>query len=71
MGCGVDFETGELFFTRNGVKLPTAFKGVKGRLHPIVGMAQIASAEGNFGEDVVNHPFVWEKANLPSGGWMD
>lgn len=71
MGCGVDFGTGELLFTRNGVKLPTAFKDVKGRLHPIVGMAQIASVEGNFGEDVVNHPFVWEKANLPSGGWMD
>ncbi|KAK7737924.1 hypothetical protein SLS53_006302 [Cytospora paraplurivora] len=38
IGCGVNFSTGTAFFTKNGFYLDTAFREVKGKLYPSVGM---------------------------------
>ncbi|ROV96824.1 hypothetical protein VMCG_07920 [Cytospora schulzeri] len=38
IGCGVNFRTGTAFFTKNGVHLGTAFREVRGKLYPSVGM---------------------------------
>ncbi|KAI9825022.1 MAG: hypothetical protein M1826_007100 [Phylliscum demangeonii] len=38
IGCGVNFRTGCAFFTRNGIHLGPAFRDVKGKLYPSVGM---------------------------------
>ncbi|RDI81066.1 hypothetical protein Vi05172_g8982 [Venturia inaequalis] len=39
IGCGVNFRTGQAFFTKNGVNLGTAFGNVNSdRLYPAVGM---------------------------------
>jgi len=71
MGCAVDFERGEIFYTRNGERLETAFRDVKGRLHPVIGMGARLEVRANFGEDVVGNPFRWAKANTSLGGWVD
>lgn len=58
VGCGVDFRTGEAFFTRNGGYLGVAFTGVKGeRLFPSVGMKKPNEhVRVNFGQK----PFVFD-----------
>jgi hypothetical protein len=71
IGCGVDFDKSEMFFTKNGKKLDTAFRDVRGRLHPVVGLGQELVVKGNWGLDLKNFPFKWEKANVVGGGWSD
>ncbi|KAF4622806.1 hypothetical protein G7Y89_g14219 [Cudoniella acicularis] len=71
VGCAVDFDKGEMFFTKNGEKLDTAFSGVKGRLHPVVGMGQEVTVRGNWGLDIKESPFRWANANVVGGGWVD
>jgi hypothetical protein len=40
IGCGIDFTTGQAFFTRNGECIGNAFSGLakRGRLFPAVGL---------------------------------
>src|SRR5947208_11214628 len=59
IGCGVDFKEGTMFYTRNGQRNATAFDGVGGRLHPVLGVAQKVVMRANFGEDLVRAPFLW------------
>jgi len=58
IGCGVNFRTGNAFFTKNGVYLGTAFTGIKGHhFYPSVGMKKPGEhLRVNFGR----HPFVYD-----------
>ncbi|KAK3713329.1 hypothetical protein LTR37_008521 [Vermiconidia calcicola] len=58
IGCGVNFRTGNAFFTKNGVYLGVAFSGIKAeRLHPSVGMKKPNEhLRVNFGRS----PFVFD-----------
>ncbi|KAL2758711.1 hypothetical protein ACRALDRAFT_1061838 [Sodiomyces alcalophilus JCM 7366] len=38
IGCGINFRTGCAFYTKNGVLLGTAFKDIKGKFYPSVGL---------------------------------
>ncbi|THY04865.1 hypothetical protein D6D03_03431 [Aureobasidium pullulans] len=40
VGCGINLESGTVFFTKNGAHLGDAFKGVTGRLFPVVGIGE-------------------------------
>lgn len=52
VGCGINFKTRTAFFTRNGVRFPTAFKDIKGDVYPVVGLkSQNESIKVNFGQD--------------------
>lgn len=52
VGCAINFKTRTAFFTRNGVKFPTAFKDIKGDIYPVVGLKnQNESIKVNFGQD--------------------
>ena len=51
VGAGVDLRKGEIWFTRNGVKLETVVKGVEGRLFPVVGLHEEICFETNFGRE--------------------
>ncbi|KAL7276432.1 hypothetical protein RUND412_000571 [Rhizina undulata] len=52
IGCGVNFRTGSAFFTKNGVDLGIAFKEIKGKLYPAVGMKrQGEHIRVNFGQE--------------------
>ncbi|KFY06292.1 hypothetical protein V491_08728, partial [Pseudogymnoascus sp. VKM F-3775] len=57
IGCGVNFHTGCAFFTKNGDHLGTAFREVKGKLFPSVGMMKPGEHVWvNFGQS----PFVFD-----------
>ncbi|KAI9805794.1 MAG: hypothetical protein M1825_000408 [Sarcosagium campestre] len=57
IGCGVNFRTGSAFFTKNGLSLGTAFRDIKGRLYPSVGMKRPGEhVRTNFGQ----RPFVFD-----------
>lgn len=52
IGCGVNFRTGTAFFTKNGVELGTAFRDIKGKLYPAVGMKRPGEhVRVNFGQE--------------------
>ncbi|PWW75617.1 SPRY-domain-containing protein [Tuber magnatum] len=52
IGCGVNFRTGTAFFTKNGVELGTAFRGIEGKLYPAVGMKRPGEhVRVNFGQE--------------------
>ncbi len=67
IGCGVIYQNGvdgKIFYTKDGESLGIAFeRGVLGRLYPVVGMAERAKLEANFGEDVEGRPFRWKPGN--------
>ncbi|PQE25365.1 SPRY domain-containing protein [Rutstroemia sp. NJR-2017a BBW] len=57
IGCGVNFRTGAAFFTKNGDHLGTAFREIKGKLFPSVGMKKSGEhIRVNFGQS----PFVYD-----------
>ncbi|KAJ6018146.1 hypothetical protein N7451_001525 [Penicillium sp. IBT 35674x] len=59
VGCGVNFSTGQGFFTRNGVFLGYAFRELRNvKLYPSVGMKKQPPVhlKANFGQD----PFVYD-----------
>ncbi|KXX76224.1 Ankyrin-3 [Madurella mycetomatis] len=60
VGCGVDLGKGEVWFTRNAMKLEKGFKGVRGRLFPIVGLHDPVAVEVNFGGS--GREFMWKGA---------
>ncbi|KAJ8122457.1 hypothetical protein ONZ43_g1356 [Nemania bipapillata] len=57
IGCGVNFRTGQAFFTKNGANLGTAFRDIKGKLYPAVGIKKAGELiRVNFGQS----PFVFK-----------
>ncbi|KAI0394659.1 ran-binding protein [Xylariaceae sp. FL0594] len=57
IGCAVNFRTGQAFFTKNGVNLGTAFRDIKGKVYPVVGMKKPGEQiRANFGQS----PFVYK-----------
>ncbi|KAK0515924.1 hypothetical protein JMJ35_001958 [Cladonia borealis] len=55
VGCGVNMQTGKLFFTKNGVNL--AFANVRGTLYPMIGFCERdAQILVNFGAS----PFIYD-----------
>ncbi|RDW62743.1 hypothetical protein BP5796_11045 [Coleophoma crateriformis] len=57
VGCGINFRTGSAFFTKNGDHLGTAFRDIKGKLYPSVGMKKSGEhIRVNFGQS----PFVFD-----------
>lgn len=58
IGCGVNYRTGNAFFTKNGVDLGTAFTGIKtDKLYPSVGMKKPGEhIRANFGKS----PFMFD-----------
>ncbi|CAI4215199.1 unnamed protein product [Parascedosporium putredinis] len=57
VGCGVNFNAGYIFFTRNGDNLGAAFQDVKGKLYPSVGLKKYGEhVRVNFGQI----PFVFD-----------
>ncbi|KAK4246311.1 ankyrin-3 [Corynascus novoguineensis] len=59
VGAGVDLGKGEIWFTRNGVKLDRVVKGVEGRLFPVVGLHDEVCFETNFGREG-DGDFMWK-----------
>ncbi|KAI0402184.1 ran-binding protein [Xylaria palmicola] len=57
IGCGVNFRSGQAFFTKNGANLGTAFRDIKGKLYPAVGIKKAGEiVRVNFGQS----PFVFK-----------
>ncbi|KAK5634375.1 hypothetical protein RRF57_010089 [Xylaria bambusicola] len=57
IGCGVNFRTGQAFFTKNGANLGTAFRDIKGKQYPVVGLKKAGELiRVNFGQN----PFVFK-----------
>lgn len=70
VGCGIDFDSCTMWFTKNGEKLEGAedvCKDVRGRLFPILGIYDNAQLETNFGEK----PFVWNDGLQNAGDSTD
>lgn len=49
VGCGLRYDTNEIFFTLNGMYLGVAFENVSGRLYPTVGIDAKVNISFNFG----------------------
>ncbi|KAI5807630.1 hypothetical protein DFH27DRAFT_328115 [Peziza echinospora] len=69
IGCGINFKNNTAFFTKNGTHLGIAFREIKGKLYPSVGMKKAGErVRANFGQE----PFCYdiegyvkeEKANI-------
>lgn len=64
IGCGYEFQTGALFYTYNGVRLPTAFTGIylprqKQDVFAAIGVEGSCEFEVNFGGQL----FRWKEGN--------
>ncbi|KAG6861858.1 hypothetical protein C0995_011155 [Termitomyces sp. Mi166 len=64
IGCGFEFQTGAIFFTYNGMRLPNAFTGVylprtKQDVYAAVGVSGAVNISVNFGGDY----FRWLEGN--------
>jgi hypothetical protein len=63
VGCGYEFSSGSLFFTYNGVRLPSAFIAYVPRHHydvfAAIGVSGECEFKVNFGGDV----FRWKEGN--------
>lgn len=64
IGCGYEFQNGDIFFTYNGTRFPAAFKGVyfpreKQDIHAAIGVGGASHFEVNFGRE----PFAWKAGN--------
>ncbi|KAK4140588.1 ankyrin-3 [Dichotomopilus funicola] len=66
VGAGVDLARGEMWFTRNGVRLEAVVTGVEGRLFPVVGLHEGICFDTNFGGEG-DAEFRW-KGELPVEG---
>lgn len=60
IGCGVDFGTGKIWYTRNGMMIEHGFDKVHGRLFPVVGLSDKVTLVANFGVDLDTRPFLWK-----------
>ncbi|KAI0024256.1 SPRY domain-containing protein [Xylariomycetidae sp. FL0641] len=57
VGCGVNFRTGHVFFTKNGKSQGTAFRDIRGKFYPAVGMKKTGEhVRVNFGQA----PFIFD-----------
>ncbi|XP_004344420.1 KB07 protein [Capsaspora owczarzaki ATCC 30864] len=57
VGCCINFVDNTCFYTKNGTALAVAFRNMRGKLFPIVGLrTQGEVVEANFGQD----PFVFD-----------
>ncbi len=65
VGCGWNIRSGELYFTKNGEYLGSAFDSVQGRFYPVIWLeAEHVKVEVNFGQE----PFVFAFVKtLPDG----
>ncbi|KAI0595874.1 SPRY domain-containing protein [Biscogniauxia sp. FL1348] len=60
IGCGINFRTGSVFFTKNANGLGIAFQNVKGKLYPAVGVKKPGEhVRVNFGQK----PFIFNIEN--------
>jgi len=64
VGCGYEFQHGEIFFTYNGSRFPAAFKGVyfpkeKQDVYAAIGVGGHVKLDVNFGAE----PFIWKAGN--------
>jgi hypothetical protein len=64
VGCGYEFQHGDIFFTINGTRFPAAFKGVyfpreRQDIHAAIGVGGHVKFEVNFGTE----PFAWKAGN--------
>ena len=70
IGCCLDFREGIAFYTKNGVRLATAFRNLKPEeemrdLYPMVGLRSPGEhVRVNFGKD----PFVFDITDYVEGG---
>ncbi|KAL9082155.1 MAG: hypothetical protein Q9159_006670 [Coniocarpon cinnabarinum] len=60
IGCGLDAQKGEIFYTRNGKWLGTPFTKVSGRLFPVIGLHGESHLRVNF-----KGPFAYAPMNAP------
>ncbi|PBK69071.1 hypothetical protein ARMSODRAFT_957385 [Armillaria solidipes] len=61
IGCGFEFQTGALFYTYNGIRLPNAFTGIYLPRHQYdvfaaIGVEGVCDFEVNFGGELVKWP---------------
>ncbi|KAI1262608.1 ran-binding protein [Xylariaceae sp. FL1019] len=59
IGCGVNFRTGQAFFTKNGTRAGKgpAFRDIKGKLYPAIGLKKTGEhVRANFGQS----PFIFD-----------
>lgn len=64
VGCGYEFQNGEIFFTYNGTRFSAAFRGVyfprdKQDVFAAIGVGGRTHFEVNFGRE----PFTWKSGN--------
>ena len=67
IGCGVDFNRNTMWFTKNGEKVDWEFEEVRGRLFPLLGVAERVDVETNFGE----RELVWKDDGKDEGEGED